>query len=228
MILFLSYLPLWLQALLLWVLLRRRAYQVSPCFFAYAAFGVVASAARFVAHNHSHPYFATYWLTEAGYCLLGILAMYEVLRSTLGNLPRAWWAHLIFPFLLLASVALSLARTHASPPQVTGLRFWIVTGEIAVRLVQVLVFAGLATLAPLIGLRWRQYPFGVAVGFGVYATVMLLTTAKFSDLGERFRFSWGVTSVATYSVAVLIWIWFFWAPAKVGDPESRTLGPALR
>ena len=87
MILFLWYLPLLLLALLLWVMLRRRAYKVSPCFFAYAAFGVAADLARFVAHNHPHPYFATYWITEAGYCLLGILAMYEVLRSALGNLP---------------------------------------------------------------------------------------------------------------------------------------------
>jgi hypothetical protein len=228
MILFLSYLPLWLLALLLWVLLRRRAYEVSPCFFVYAAFGVAAGVARFVAHNHPHPYFATYWLTEAGYCLLGILAMYEVLRSALGNLPRTLWAHSIFPLILLASVALSLARTHAAPPQVAGLRFWIITGEIAVRFVQVFIFAGLASLVPLIGLRWRQYPFGVALGFGLYATVMLLTTTRFADLGTAFKLLWDVTNLGTYSVAVLIWIWFFWTPSKVTDPESRAPGPTLR
>src|ERR1700692_2916379 len=218
MILFLSYLPLWLLALLLWVLLRRHAYQVSPFFFAYAAFGVAASVARFVAHNHPHPYFATYWITEAVFCILGILAMYEVLRSTLGNLPRARWAHFIFPFILLASVALSLARTHAAPPRVSGLLFWIVTGEIAVRFVQVSIFAGLASLVPLIGLRWRQYPFGVAMGFGFFATIELLSTARFVDSGPAFKFAWGAISVIAYSIAVLIWIWFFWVPARITDP----------
>ena len=98
----------------------------------------------------------------------------------------------------------------------------------AVRLVQVSIFAGLASMVSLIGLRWRQYPFGVALGFGLYATVMLLATTKFADLGISFKFSWGVISLVAYSVAVLIWIWFFWAPAKVTDPESRTLGPVLR
>jgi len=228
MILFLSYIPLWLLALLLWVLLRRRAYLVCPWFFAYAVFGVVSDATRFVTHNYPHSYFATYWITEAGYCLLGILAMYEVLSSALGKLPSSWWVHLIFPFILLTSLGLSLARTHASPPRVTGLLFWIVTGQIAVRLVQVSIFAGLATLVPLIGLRWRQYPFGVAMGFGFFATIELLSTARFVDLGPTFKFMWGVISIAAYSVAVLIWIWFFWARAKVTDPESRILGPVLR
>lgn len=228
MMLFLSYLPLWLLALLLWVLLRRRAYRVSPCFFAYAAFGVAASVARFLVHNHPHPYFATYWITEAGYCLLGIVAMYEVLRDVLSDLPRAWWVHLIFPMILVTSIGLSLARTHAVPSRLAGLLLWIVTGEIAVRSAQVLVFAGLASLVPLVGLRWHQYPFGVAAGFGLYATVMLLASAKFADSGTAFKFWWGVTSLVAYSVAVLIWIWFFWAPSKVADLESRTLGPALR
>jgi hypothetical protein len=65
-----------------------------------------------------------------------------------------------------------------------------------------------------VGLRWRQYPFGIATGFGLYATVMLLTTTKFSDFGTRFKFLWGVTSLVAYSVAVLIWIWFFSVPQK--------------
>jgi hypothetical protein len=48
-----------LLALLLWVLLLGRAYKAAPWFFAYVAFGVAASGARFVTHNHPRPYFAT-------------------------------------------------------------------------------------------------------------------------------------------------------------------------
>lgn len=226
--LFLSYVPLWLLALLLWVLLRRRAYRVFPWFFAYVAFGVAASVARFVTHNQPRPYFATYWISEAGYCLLGVMAMYEVIRSVLGNLPRAWWSHLLFPAILLAGIGLSVARAHAAPSPFGGLRLWIVAGEIAVRFVQVFVFAGLASLIPLIGVRRSRYSFGVATGFGLYATVMLLSTSRFADTGMRYLLMWGVTSIAAYSVAVLIWIWFFLAPAKVAGPEARSPNPALR
>ena len=68
------------------LMLRNRAYKVCPWFFAYVTFGVAAGLARFVAHNHPRPYFATYWITEAGYDLLGILVMYELIRLVLRNL----------------------------------------------------------------------------------------------------------------------------------------------
>jgi hypothetical protein len=199
---------------------------VYPWFFAYSAFGVAAGVARFVVHNQPHPYYATYWITEAGYDLLGILVMYEVLRTVLGNLTRAWWARLIFPAVLVAGVGISLARADVVPSRLGGLLFYIVVGEIAVRFVQVFVFAGLVTLVPVLGLRWRQYPFGVATGFGLYATVMLLTTTKFSDFGTRFKFLWGVTSLVAYSLAVLIWIWFFSVPQKAETPSSELSAPS--
>jgi len=150
-LIFLTYIPLGLLALLLWTLVRKSAYKAVPCFFAYTAFAVAADVTRFLVHNHRHPYYAAYWFTEAGYDLLGILVMYEVLRTVLGNLTRAWWARLIFPAVLVAGVGISLARADVVPSRLGGLLFYIVVGEIAVRFVQVFVFAGLVTLVPLLG-----------------------------------------------------------------------------
>ena len=221
------YIPLGLLVLLLWVLLRRDAYKVSPCFFSYVAFALAAGVARFVARNHPQPYYATYWITEAGYGLLGMLVMYEVLHTVLGSLTRAWWSRLIFPIILLGGIGLSLTRAHAVPIHFRGrLAFCIIAGEIAVRFVQVFVFAGLVTLVPLLGLRWRQFPFGIATGFGLYATVMLLATTKYSDFGTRFKFLWDLTSLVAYSVAVLIWIWFFSVPQKAPTPSSELSAPS--
>jgi len=228
--LFLRYIPLALLALLLWILIRRRAYKRLPWFFAYVAFGVGADLARLVARlsASSHPgaHAATYWITEAGYDVLGILVMFEVLNGVLGNLKRDWWGHLIFPAILSVGVGLSLSRAHEVPPRVEGILAYIVVGEIAVRFVQVIVFAGLATLVPLLGLRWRQYPFGISAGFGVYATVALLITIKFSDFGTRFDLFWAVTSLVAYSLAVLIWIWFFSVPEKNETPGSKLSAPS--
>jgi len=47
--LLLRYIPLGLLALLLWALVRRRAYKVYPWFFTYVAFGVAADVARLLA-----------------------------------------------------------------------------------------------------------------------------------------------------------------------------------
>jgi hypothetical protein len=152
--------------------------------------------------------------------------MYEVLRVALGNLTRAWWARLIFPAVLVAGIGMSITRANVVPSRLSGIEFYIAVGEIAVRFVQVFVFAGLVTLVPLLGLKWRQYPFGVATGFGLYATVMLLTTTKFSDFGTRFKLLWGWTSLVAYSVAVLIWIWFFSVPQKAQTPSSELSAPS--
>lgn len=191
-----------------------------PYFFGYTIFAVAADSARFAVHNHHSAYFATYWISEALYDILGVLVMYEVLRAVLGGLTRARWARWAFPALLIVGIILSLAHAQASPPKFEGIRLYIVIGELAVRFIEVIVFAGLVTLVPVLGLRWRQYPFGVATGFGVYATVMLLTTTKFSDFGTKFIFLWGVTSIVAYSVAVLIWIWFFSLSQKAETPLS--------
>lgn len=223
----LQLIPSGLLVILLGLLIRRRAYDTLPCFFAYVFFAVAADFARFLAHSHPRTLYATYWLTETLYCLLGILAMYEVLRAILGNLHRLRWIRLVFTLLVLVGIGLALSRMRATPTHFSHrLGLYIVTGEIAVRFVQVFIFAGLVTLVPTLGLRWRQYAFGVATGFGFYATIMLLTTLKFSDFGTRFTFLWGVVSLVAYSVAVLIWIWFFSVPQKVDGLNSELSAPS--
>jgi hypothetical protein len=216
------YIPLGLLAVLLFLMLRNRAYKVCPWFFAYVAFGVAADLARFVAHDHPRPYFATYWITEAGYEILGILVMYELLGLVLKNLARRWWARLILPVAVVVGIVLSLAHAHAAPPQFSGLRYYLVVGEIAVRLVQGLIFIGLVVVVLIFGLRWRQYALGIATGLGGYSFVALLMRLKFYDFGTRFRFLFNLTSLVAYSLAVLIWIWFFSVPQK---PDSELPAP---
>ncbi|MFZ1011366.1 MAG: hypothetical protein WAN65_31300 [Candidatus Sulfotelmatobacter sp.] len=216
--LFLRYIPLGLLAILLFLMLRNRAYRVCPWFFAYVAFGVCADVARFVTDGHPSAYYATYWITEAGYEIFGILVMYELLRLVLRNLARRWWARLILPAALVVGISLSLAHAHFAPPQSSGLRYYMFICQIAVRLVQALIFIGVVVAAVILRLRWRQYPLGIAAGFGGYSFVALLMTLKFYDFGTKFRFLFNLTSFVAYSLAVLVWIWFFSVPQKP-DPE---------
>jgi hypothetical protein len=210
-----SHIPSLLLTLLLCLLVGRGAFKTFPCFFAYVAFGVAADAARLLAQGHSSIYSWVFWLTDGSYAVLGALALYEVLRKILRGVSNIWWTHLIFPTVVAAGAALSFWHLHDAPPQVQGrLLLWIVTGEIAVRFAQFLVFAAMVAFVPLLGLRWRQRPLGIAMGFGLYSTVALLITLKLSDLGTSFKFLWGVASLVAYSLAVLIWIWFFSFPQK--------------
>jgi hypothetical protein len=206
--LFLRYIPGVLLAPLLLLMVRNRAYKVCPAFFTYVAFGQAADIARFAVDSRPCAYYLTYWITEAGYCILGIAAMYEVFCAVLR--ARSWWTRLVFPGILALATVLSLAHASSVPPQVHGFTVYIVNSEIAIRFVQVIVFLIVGVLAALSGLRW--YHLGVAAGFGLYSTVELLSTIKFSDFGMRFKFWWDALPIAAYSLAVLIWIWFFRVP----------------
>jgi hypothetical protein len=223
MSLLLPLIPTGLLVVLLCLMIRNRAYKAWPLFFVYVAFVIAGDVPRFALQGHRHSHFLVYWLTDAGSALLGALAMYEIVRRIVRGLRSWWWTQLIFPVVVAVGVALSLARAHSSPPQVSGLLYYVVIGEIAVRFVQVLVFVGLVAFFGFFGFRWRQYPLGIAAGFGLYASVALFITTKLSDFGTRFTFLWGVISLVAYSLAVLIWIGFFREPEK----EEPTLDPAL-
>jgi hypothetical protein len=199
-------------------MLRGRAYRAWPWFFSYVAFGISADVARFASRNYHRPHYFIYWITDAGYALLGASAMYEILRKVLRGLAGIWWTHLVFPAVVAVGVVLSLWRAQLVPPRVQGLLACIVVGEIAVRFVQIQVFVGLVGFIALFGFRWRQYPLGIAAGFGLYSTVALLITTRLSDIGTRFTFLWGIISLVAYSVTVLIWIGFFSVPEKEQPP----------
>jgi hypothetical protein len=199
-----------LLVVLLGLMLQSRAYRAWPWFFSYVAFGISADVARFAAHNHPHSYFFIYWLTDAGYAVLGALAMYEILRKVRRTLAPIWWTYLIFPAVVTIGVGLSLAHVHHTPPQIRGLLlYYIVVGEIAVRFAQVLLFIGLAGFFRLSSFRWSLHVLGISAGFGLYSAVALLITIKLSDIGRRFAFSWALISLVAYCLAVLIWICAF-------------------
>jgi hypothetical protein len=215
------YIPMGLLAVLLGLMLRGRAYRVWPWFFAYVAFGVAADVARFAAHNHPRSYFFIYWLTDAGYAVLGALAIYEILRKVRRTLARTWRTHLIFPAVVAIGVGLSLAHAHYTPPQISGLPYYVVVGEIAVRFAQVLLFIGLAGFFWLSGLRWSPCVLGISAGYGLYSAVALLITIKLSDIGRKYTFSWSVISLVAYSLAVLIWICAFSMPQEHEPSQAK-------
>lgn len=211
-----------LQAALLYVLVRKRSFRIFPWFFAYTLFTVAAGITRFLTHDHHSIYFVVYWTSQAVSSLLGIAVMYEVFRNVFRNFNRLWWFPPIFPVTVFLCLALTISRTLSVPNGLQGGAIaWIVGSELGLRLLQVAMFALLVTLVMLFGLRWRQQAFGICAGYGLHASVALLTTTKFYEFGTKFKFLWGVVSIITYSMAVLIWLWYFSVPVKAEPPRAE-------
>jgi hypothetical protein len=145
------------------------------------------------------------------------------------NLGKTWWARGIFFTMIIIAVALTLVRTGKPLP---GAEETIITGvvgaELGVRFLQVLMFLILFVLVALFGVRWRQHHFGISAGYGIYAAVNLCTTTKYYESGTKFTFLWGLVSVITYTVAVLIWLWYFKTPIKEEAVSSEQPPLSLR
>jgi hypothetical protein len=214
--------PVLLQLLLLHFLWRTRAFRKFPWFAAYNLFSILATTSRYFARNEPILYFYLYWSTEACYSVLGLLALCEVIQSVFRNLHKTWWSRSIFPGAVILTILLVTVHTFAAPPQVDNRTIaGIIIFELTVRLLQGLVFVVLTLLVALLGLRWRQQPFGIAGGFGVYATVSLIATTKISDFGTKFAVTWGWIQIVAYSVTVLIWLWYFRKPEMPSLPDSE-------
>ncbi len=221
----LGYLPLLLQAALLGMLVRSRAFKALPLFFLYTAFSVAVSILRFATRNHDVPYFYVYWISDTLYALLGVAVLYEVLGGVLRSLMRFGWLRLVFPVAVLLTMALTFARTQRPVDGADALMTWTLAAELGLRYLQVAMFAFLVLMVTLFGLRWRQHYFGISAGYGIYATVNLFTTTKYYEFGTRFTFLWSLVSLVSYTVAILIWLWYFSTPIAAERPRSA--GPPL-
>lgn len=209
-----------LQAILLWLLLRNRVFRTFPWFFSYTLFAVIAGISRLVFMHHPTPYYYVYYGTDAVYALFGFAVTYEVFRHVLRNFHRIWWFRPVFPMTIVLTAALTAIRTVNQPLRFrTHMVEWAMGAEMGENLLAVSMFVLLVVLVTAFGLRWRQHAFGICAGYGLYATVTLLATTKFYEIGTRFTFWWGVLSVAAYNVAVLIWIWYFSAPVTPEPPR---------
>lgn len=194
---------------------RWQAYRLFPWFFAYLCFDVLIGITRFLLRNHAHAYFVFYWITEGGDYILTIAALYEVYWVVFRGLTHAWWFRLIFPITLLSVAAVLAAHIFFAPIQGSHLLFKIiVTSELGMELLEGLTFVVLVACVAILGIRWRQYAFGITAGYGFFGTVALAATTHYSVFVTSSTIVNDYILIGAYSGAVLIWLWYFRKPQE--------------
>lgn len=215
----LQYVATPLLIVLLIQIIRFRAFRLFPCFTAYVCLDIVIGIVRFLVHSHPSVYFIVYWISEAVDEIFEIAVLYEVYRAVFQGLARTWWFPLIFPFTLLAAIALLTGHIFFVPiPASHRLFELIITSELGVQLTEGLMFTVLVACVALLGLRWRQYAFGITAGFGLNAAISLIAVTKISAFVTSPIFVWGWIQIGAYSGAVLIWLWYFRKPQQKLEP----------
>jgi hypothetical protein len=193
------------------LLYKRGLHRDFPWFFRYLLLVLVRSPILFaIRMMDSTAYFYTYWILEAVTVAVSFLVIFEVYRhvlrsSTLNIRPSTFFTLCVGLFAAAAATALVIEVTDG--PALLRAIFVLTR---TVRIMQVCLFVLLLIGSLFFNFYWQSVPFGVALGYGIYATTEMLVATFRSSLGPAGDLIFAVTKVFSYQVAVLIWILYIY------------------
>ncbi|HEY6301820.1 MAG TPA: hypothetical protein VIX14_02030 [Terriglobales bacterium] len=198
-----------LQITLLIFMVRRKVHRVFPRFFSYILFQTLKSACLFVVYRHfPENYFNAYWTGNALSVIFTVAVMDEILRSLfkeyggiqlLGTTIFRWSCGLLFLLAILG--ALSSSETGGDRVVAAVFAF-----DRSVRLMQVGLFLLLMLLCRIFRNCSRQQVFGIALGFGVFASVELILVSFVMWYGSGHAAIISLLKSTAYNAVTLVWI----------------------
>ena len=224
-----------LQITLLIFMAQRKWHKVFPRFFSYILFQTVKSGCLFVAYHYfNESYFDVYWTGNTVSVILTIVVMDEILHSLfkefggiqlLGTTIFRWSCGLL---LLIAVLGASSGGETSGDRIVTA----VFSFDRSVRLMQVGLFLLLMVLCRLLRDCWRQQVFGIALGFGVFASVELILMSFVMWDGSRHGAAVSLLKSLAYNTVTLVWIGYLkqqpqLLPRLVASEHRNRLGMAL-
>lgn len=162
-----------LQCVIVFLIFRRKLQRSFPAFTVYLIFAVIKTIVLHIelALPVSLPTYAySYYALTSGAMGLELWVIYEIFKTVLEPyqaLRRSWW--LIF---LISIVALVLVDVL----WITHQRWaWAVPDLMrSINVIEAGLLLVIFALSRLIGLRWRSYCFGVALGLGINAVLEIV------------------------------------------------------
>jgi len=206
-----------LQLTVLFFMLRRKLQVVFPRFFSYIVFQIVKSGILFgIYRYHDENYFDAYWTGNAISVLLSVTVMDEILHHLLkqyGSIQKL--ASLIFRWacglLLLLSIVNALSSQQTGPDRVISA---VLAFDRSVRVMQCGLFFLLLILCRLLRNCWRQHVFGIALGFGIFASIELMLVSVVMHFGDGGVAAVSLIKSAAYNAVTALWVLYLRRPSE--------------
>jgi hypothetical protein len=224
-----------LQITLLFFMVRRQISGVFPRFFSYILFQTLKSACLFVVYKYfPENYFYAYWVGNALSVIFTVAVMDEILRKLfreyggvqiLGTTIFRWSCGL----LLLLAILGAWSSSEAGGDEVVAA---VLTFDRSVRLMQVGLFLLLMLLCRIFRHCSRQQVFGIALGFGIFASVELILVSFVMWYGNSQAALISLLKSTAYNAVTLVWIGYLQQqphlvpkvePATNANPLGMTL-----
>jgi hypothetical protein len=200
-----------LQITLVVFMIRRRLQVVFPRFFSYIVLQIVKSGILFLIYRYyQENYFDAYWSGNAISVLLAVTVMDEILHHLLtqyGGIQSL--TSMIFRWacglLLLLSIVNAFSSQQTSADRVVSA---VLAFDRSVRVMQCGLFFLLMILCRLLRNCWRQHVFGIALGFGIFASIELMLVSIVMHVGDGPAAILSLVKSAAYNGVTLLWIMY--------------------
>ena len=214
-----------LQSAVAVVLWRRKLHKLFPVFFAYvlAQIGIFALTFPLRSADNYEWFFYSYWAGAAVSALLSFRVIHEIfldvfrpyhMLKDLGTVLFKWTGVVM----LLVSVVVAFSNSAQSDPLVQA----VTTLQRSVRMVQCGLILFLLLFSRFLGVSRRQQGFGIALGFGLFASVELILIALNSGgLLDIARI--GLVNTAMYDLAIVVWLTYAITRSAARDGSTNHL-----
>jgi hypothetical protein len=190
-------------------MIHRKLHRVFPRFFSYIVFQILKSGVLFLTYRYYDAgYFEAYWTGNAISVALAVTVMDEILHNlfnedgdvrNVGSLIFRWACGVL---LLLAVVTALTSQTESADRVVAA----VLTFDRSVRVMQCGLFCLLMVLCRFLRHCWRQHVFGIALGFGIFASIELILVSVAMRYGASLAPTISLLKSASYNAVTLIWI----------------------
>ncbi len=209
------------------VMVHRGLHRKFKFFFGYILIQLVSFAIIFPAISHgSAAAYYLYWACDALSVAFGFAVIHEVfvdvfrLFHTLRDLGTVLfkWAGLVM--LLVAGVVSLSANSPKIAPWVQA----IITSQRCVRIIQLGMVLFLLVFARYVGISRRQHSFGIALGFGAFASVELVLICSW--VGNHLADPWmSIVNMAAYNASLMVWLSYVALKSPARDASTVLLQP---
>jgi hypothetical protein len=190
-------------------MVRRKLHPVFPRFFSYIIFQILKSGVLFLTYRYyEQGYFDAYWTGNAISVILAVAVMDEILQhvfkeyggaQNLGSVIFRWACGL----LLVLAIVTAFTSQQGSADRVVAV---VLTFDRSVRVMQCGLFCLLMILSRLLKNCWRQQVFGIALGFGVFASIEMILVSVAMRYGGAAGPSISLVKSAAYNAVTILWI----------------------
>ena len=217
-------LELSLVGLMLW----RRLHRTFPVFFAYIVFQVVNFLILFPIYRSGSTmaYFYAYWISAAVSLAIGFKVIHEIFLDVLRPYPNLKdLGTLLFKWAALVMLLVAMVVTAASQSgNDTPLGQAVIIVQRCVRVIQCGLIMFLLFFSHHLGVSRRQLSFGIALGFGSFASIELVVLALVS--GGQIHLPTSTLSLintAAYGCSIVTWIGYAWLKTTSREGSAKLL-----